>query len=223
MITVVVLDMAGTTVHDGGTVDAAFSAALGDCGLEPGSPGRQDADRIVTETMGQSKLEVFTRILGPGRAGTANAAFEKTYLASVAAGEVTALPGAARVLEELREAGVRSCLTTGFSVETRNAVLDALGWWDLVDLALCPSEVGRGRPWPDLVWAAMLRLRAGSVAEVLVAGDTPSDVRSGLAAGAGSVVGVLSGAGTASALEAAGAHRLLSDVSGVPGLISAHR
>lgn len=222
MITLAVLDMAGTTVADDGTVDAAFAAALTDGGLPAGVVGREEADRVVAETMGRSKIEVFTTIFGSG-AARANTVFERAYRASVAEGRVGALPGAAETLGRLRDAGVRVCLTTGFSAGTRDLVLDALGWRDAVDLALCPADAGRGRPWPDMVWLAMLRLRAAAVTDVLVAGDTPSDVRSGVAAGAGTVVGVLSGAGSATDLESAGAHRVVPDVTSLPALVSAAR
>jgi phosphoglycolate phosphatase-like HAD superfamily hydrolase len=49
---------------------------------------------------------------------------------------------------------------------------------------------------PDMPLTALLRLGGGSVHELAVVGDTPSDVECGLRAGAGLVAGVLSG-GTA--------------------------
>jgi phosphoglycolate phosphatase len=88
----------------------------------------------------------------------------------------------------------------------------ALGWRPLIDLALSPADVGRGRPWPDLPPNAVLRLRGGSVAELAVAGDTASDVESGLRAGAGLVAGVLTGAGTREEFERAGAPHILDSV-----------
>ena len=220
MITHVVLDMAGTTVRDDGTVDAAFAQALDSLGLPDHGPDRDAAERIVARTMGQSKIEVFTLIFGAGRAAEANAAFEQAYEAQIRAGRVSALPGIPAVLGELRAAGMSICLTTGFSAHTRDLVIDALGWWDSIDLALCPAEAGRGRPWPDMVWTAMLRLHADSAAAVLVAGDTASDVRSGTASGAGTVVGVLSGAGTRDELEAAGAGHVLADLTELPALLA---
>lgn len=60
----------------------------------------------------------------------------------------------------------------------------ALGWGSLVDLFLSPADAGRGRPWPDMPLTALLRLGDGSMQELAVAGDTPSDVESGLRAGA---------------------------------------
>ena len=130
------------------------------------------------ETMGQSKIEVFRRILdNEADAQEANSAFELNYAASVKAGAVAPIPGATELLAALRAARIKVCLATGFSPATRDALLDALGWRPLIDLALSPADAGRGRPWPDLPLTALLRLRGGSVAELAVAGDTASDVR----------------------------------------------
>ena len=63
-ITTACLDMAGTTVADDGSVLAAFGAAMEQFGLAPGAPGYDEAAGVVHETMGQSKIEVFRRVLG---------------------------------------------------------------------------------------------------------------------------------------------------------------
>ena len=76
------------------------------------------------------------------------------------------------VFADLRDGGVRMCLTTGFSPATRDRIIGALGWAGPVDLALSPADAGRGRPWPDMILAAVLRLRIDDVAEVAVVGDT---------------------------------------------------
>jgi phosphoglycolate phosphatase-like HAD superfamily hydrolase len=49
---------------------------------------------------------------------------------------------------------------------------------------------------------SLIRLGGGSVSELAVVGDTPSDVESGLRAGAGLVAGVLTGASAAAELAA---------------------
>ena len=131
------------------------------------------------------------------------------------------LPGAERVLTGLRAAGIRVCLATGFSPSTRDAVLDALGWAGLIDLALSPADAGRGRPWPDLPLTALLRLGGGAVRELAVAGDTASDIESGLRAGAGLVAGVLTGSGSRAELEQAGAPHVLDSGRGPAGRCSA--
>jgi phosphoglycolate phosphatase len=219
-ITTACLDMAGTTVADDGSVLAAFTDAMAEAGIVPGGQGHDRAVTIVQQTMGQSKIEVFRLILGEEElAQRANSAFERSYAAGVARGLVSPLPGAAETIMALRAAGIRVCLATGFSPPTRDAVLDALGWRPLIDLALSPADAGRGRPWPDLPLTALLRLGGGAVSELAVVGDTVSDVESGLRAGAGLVAGVLTGTGTEADFAAAAAPHVLASVAGVLPLL----
>ena len=92
-ITVACLDMAGTTVADDGTVMEAFTAAITEQNLPLADFNRAMKD--VTSSMGQSKIEVFRRILGDDAAAAkANEAFEDHYGAAVGRGEVAPLPGA---------------------------------------------------------------------------------------------------------------------------------
>ena len=199
-ITVACLDMAGTTVRDDGTVGAAFQAAIASHNLP--AAAYNEAMKYVRATMGQSKIEVFRHILGgEGDAQRANAAFETHYAAAVSGGEIAPMPGTTEVFKACRGAGIKVCLATGFSPATRDAIVVALGSADLVDLLLSPADAGRGRPWPDLPLTALLRL-GGSVGELAVVGDTPSDVESSLRAGAGLVAGVLTGVATRQELEA---------------------
>ena len=216
-ITVACLDMAGTTVADDGTVMAAFTAAITGQNLPEAAYGQAMTD--VRSSMGQSKIEVFRRILGEeASARKANEAFENHYAAAVRRGAISAMPGAEDTIMRLRDAGVRVCLATGFSPVTRDAIIDRLGWGDLADLALSPADAGfwgRGRPWPDLPLTALLRLRGGAVGELAVAGDTGSDIESGLRAGAAIVAGVLTGASSRADLEQAGAPLILDTIAGI--------
>ena len=213
------LDMAGTTVRDDGAVDAAFDAALDSVGITPGSPRRAEAARVVRETMGWSKSDVFAKLLHPADAPRATTAFASAYEALVAKGSVTPLPGALDVIRALRASGVKVCLTTGFAPSTRDAVLAALAWEREVDLALSPADVGRGRPAPDMVLGAMARLGVADPKAVAVVGDTVSDLQAGTAAGAGAVVGVLTGAHDEAHLEAAPHTAVLSDLTGLLRLL----
>lgn len=219
-ITVACLDMAGTTIADDGTVSKAFSAAIAAQNLP--AVAYDQAMKAVRSSMGQSKIEVFRRILGDEEtAQKANDAFEAHYAAAVRGGAIAAVPGAEETITALRQAGVRVCLATGFSPATRDAIIDKLVWGGLIDLALSPADAGfwgfegRGRPWPDLPLIAMLKLRGGAVSELAVAGDTASDIESGLRAGAGLVAGVLTGASTRADLEQVGAPLILDTIAGI--------
>jgi phosphoglycolate phosphatase len=213
-ITVACLDMAGTTVRDDGAVLDAFSSALGTQNLPAAAYNQAMTD--VRSSMGQSKIEVFRRILGGEQAAQqANEAFEDHYAAAVHAGHVAAMPGATDVFKACRDAGIRVCLATGFSPTTRDAIISELGWGDLIDLALSPADAGRGRPWPDLPLTALLFLQGGAVSELAVVGDTASDIESGMRAGAGVVAGVLTGASSRVDLEEAGARIILDTITDV--------
>jgi phosphoglycolate phosphatase len=213
-ITVACLDMAGTTVRDDGTVMEAFTAAITEQNLSADAYDR--AMTAVRSSMGQSKIEVFRRILGDEAAARkANDAFEDHYAAAVRNGAIEPVPGAEDTLMRLRDAGIRVCLATGFSPSTRDAIIDRLAWGGLIDLALSPADAGRGRPWPDLPLTALLKLRGGDVRELAVAGDTTSDIESGLRAGAAVVAGVLTGAGSRADLEQAGAPLILDTIADI--------
>ncbi|WP_369271283.1 phosphonatase-like hydrolase [Streptomyces sp. R11] len=219
----VVLDMAGTTVADGGLVERAFAAAAAELGVEPGSPDHADKLAYVRATMGESKISVFRHLFGDEeRAQRANAAFEKAYGELVDGGLVAPVRGAREAIEELQAGGRTVVLTTGFARVTQDAILDALGWQDLVPLTLCPADAGgRGRPYPDMVLTALLRTAAAEdVRELAVVGDTSYDMLSGVRAGAGLVAGVLTGAHDADALRAAGATHVLGSVAELPGVLT---
>ncbi|WP_440696503.1 TIGR03364 family FAD-dependent oxidoreductase [Clavibacter nebraskensis] len=215
-IELVVLDMAGTTVRDDGVVEAAFRGAAERTGLLDRIDG-DEAIAYVRRTMGRSKSDVLLHLCAgdAAEAARATAAFEDAYAAIVEDRGAEPIPGAEDVIRRLRADGRRVALTTGFAPVTRDAILDALGWRDLVDIALSPADAGRGRPAPDLVLAASLRAGVSGMAAVAVVGDTASDVACGRAAGAGLVVGVLSGAHDRAALEAAGPDAVLDDVTGL--------
>lgn len=218
-IELVVLDMAGTTVRDDGVVEQAFQRAAERTGVAERMPWAE-ALQYVRDTMGMSKIDVFTHLAaGDVAAATAaTAAFEGAYAEIIAEQGAAEIPGAADAIRALRDAGLSVVLTTGFAPVTRDALIDALGWGDLVDLALSPIDAGRGRPAPDLVLTALLRMGASSVQAVAVAGDTASDVESGRRAGAGFVAGVLSGAHDRAAL--AGADAVLDSIADLPAVLA---
>ncbi|WP_210591047.1 phosphonatase-like hydrolase [Streptomyces sp. GESEQ-35] len=217
-IRLVVLDMAGTTVADGGLVERAFAAAARRLGADP------DAMLdYVRATMGESKISVFRHLFGEEtKAQEANTAFEEAYAELVDGGLVAPIPGAREAIEQLRARGRTVALTTGFARTTQDAILAALGWQDLVPLTLCPADAGgRGRPYPDMVLSAFLRTTAADgVRQIAVVGDTSYDMLSGVRAGAGVVAGVLTGAHDENALRASGATQVLGSVAELPGALA---
>ena len=219
-IQLAVIDMAGTTVADDGLVVAAFETAATAAGLPLDGDERDHARRYVLDTMGQSKIAVFRALFGDeDRAEQANRAFENAYADLIDTGNAHPIPGAAEAITTLRDAGVKVALTTGFSALTQGKLLAALGWQSLADLALAPGDGVRGRPYPDLILTALMRLQADGVGNVAALGDTSSDVDSAVRAGAAIAAGTLTGAHDEQHLREAGATHVVPTVTEFADLV----
>jgi phosphonatase-like hydrolase len=212
-----VLDLAGTTVVDDGVVEGAFVRAWDR--VRNTDEGRDAAIAHVRATMGQSKIDVFRAIMDEDTTQAVNAAFEAAYRELIDEGRCEAIPGAEDAVRALRGRGLKIAFTTGFSPSTAAAILAALDWTELADVVLTPADAGRGRPAPDLPLTALIRTATSSVAAMIVVGDTESDAASGRSAGAGLVVGVLTGTRDEAALTAAGADLVLDSIADLPAAL----
>lgn len=204
-IDLVALDIAGTTVDEGGAVYVALADAVRAAGADP-------APADIERWMGAAKHEAIAALLSgsdrtradPDSVAQVQHDFLRRLDAAYRATPPVPIPGVPEALAELREQGILVALTTGFDQETTDTVLDAVGWRSgVVDTVVCASDVARGRPAPYMIFAAMQRLDVLAVRAVLTAGDTARDVQAGRNGGAGLVVGVLSGSGNADSLAAA--------------------
>jgi len=213
-------DVAGTTVKDDGIVIEAFKVAF-EMTQPDLWPTKGDAwTQYAIDTMGQSKIEVFTDLLGDvEKAYRANLAFEEAYVNEVAEQGVSPIPGTLELFAQLQEEKIPVVLTTGFSRSTLNVLLTELGWFELIDLSVTPEEAGKGRPHPDMLLYAAKKLGVESPRNSLVVGDTASDMKAGLAFGSTHVIGVLSGAHTREILVEAGATSVVNSVSDIGSLL----
>ncbi|TDC55356.1 haloacid dehalogenase [Actinomadura sp. KC345] len=218
-ITVACLDLAGTTVADRDTVHTAFAEAIAALGIVSGTAAYERALARFRESRGESKIGVFRSLFDEPRAQAANLAFECSYDQHVDRRGLTPVPGADNALDRIRGAGIGICLLTGFGRRTQSRILDTLGWWGRVDLTLCPEDVPRDRPWPDLVLTAALRLGVDDVRNIAVCGDTAAAMLSGRRSGAAVVAGVLTGAHDRDRLLQGGATHILPSVAALPDLV----
>ncbi len=210
----VVCDMAGTTVLDGGEVPAAFSAALAEQGI-----------RVTKEQLsavrGASKRQAVLSLMPDdperqARADAAYAAFKKDLARRYANG-VQAVPGAKETFAWLRERSVKVALNTGFDREITELLLAGLGWTrGVVDAVVCGDEVRRGRPSPQLIFRCMEATDVDSTRSIAVVGDTTLDLQAGHNAGARWNIGVLSGAHSRELLEQEPHTHLLSSIAELP-------
>ncbi|MFE5700350.1 phosphonatase-like hydrolase [Rhodococcus koreensis] len=212
-IALAVLDMAGTTVDERGSVRSAVLAAI-DHVTDGNRP--ENFEDIFRRSRGGAKTAMFEALLGDtDLARHAHTRFEIELEQLIRSGNVQPIDGATTTFESLRDRGVKVALTTGFSTTTRGALLDHLGWTGVVDLVLSPEDVGRGRPYPDTVLTAVLRLEVDAVQAVAVVGDTANDLFCGTRAGASIVAGVLTGAHDHDTLTQAPHTHVLDTVAGL--------
>lgn len=210
----VAFDVAGTTLNDDGVVIRAFQVAFEATQPDLWPTKGQEWTQYALDTMGQSKIWVFTELLGDAElAHTANVAFEEAYVTHIAEVGASAIDGTNEIFAFLKNEGIKIALTTGFSRSTLDFLIDHVGWTDVIDISVTPEEAGRGRPHPDMLNFAATQLGIKDRKNTIVIGDTASDIQAGLAFGANQVVGVLSGAHKQDALEFAGATSVINSVA----------
>ena len=216
----VAFDVAGTVLNDDGLVISAFKKAFEATQPDLWPTHGVEWTQYALDTMGQSKIDVFTKLLGDvEKAHQANVAFEESYVQEIAEVGAVAIAGAEDIFKYLRSRGVAVALTTGFSRSTLDRLLIELGWKDLIDLSITPSEAGRGRPYPDMLNMAVEVLGITKPEHVIVLGDTASDMQAAVAFGAGQAIGVLTGAHDEHTLHDAGATSVINSVADLKSLI----
>jgi len=220
-ISLVGCGLLGTTADDHGLLERAFAEACATQGIVPGTAAYAHYMVGVHQARGQSAVDVFRGLFPDedGRAEAAALSFERSFRTAVDRTEISPVPGAEEAIGQLSESGVRVCLITSLSRRLLGLVLDSLRWWRLIDLTLCPEDVPRGCPWPDLMLTAMLRLGVEDVREAAFVGSTASEIQCGGRSGAGIVAGVLTGGHTSDRLRASGATHLVDGIAEVPGLL----
>lgn len=215
-IRLVVCDMAGTTVKDGGEVASAFTAALADHGVEASAAQ-------ISAVRGASKREAIAALIAPKygndlrQVEAVYAAF-KTHLQRVFTREAQPVPGAAETFAWLRERGIQLALNTGFDRDITMLLIDALAWRETANAVICNDDVPQGRPAPYMIFRAMELTGTANVRHVLNVGDTVSDLQAAHNAGVAVSVGVLSGAHTREQLAREPHDYLIDSVAGLPGL-----
>lgn len=210
-----VFDIAGTTVRDDGVVQRAFVTTLERHGLTA-------PPEWIRARMGWNKVQVFREALAMhGRDGSSAAGmadqFTSCIIAEMDASPPAALAGAADSVRALLAAGVKVAFNTGYSTALAEEIIGRVGWRP--DAIIGSDLVARGRPAPDMIQLAMTRTGVINAARVGVAGDTPSDLEAGAAAGCGVVIGVGHGTHTLEELRGSPHTHLLADLTTLPEVL----
>lgn len=194
----VVFDLAGTTVIDTGDIVATCL-----CKAIEGVSGVRVSHRTAVSLMGIPKPAAVLRLLqeqghepDAGLIDCAHRAFIGMMLDHYRNDpSVAEVPGTSRVFAELRSAGLKVAVDTGFSRDITDAIIERMGWAraGLLDASVASDEVVAGRPAPFMIYRLMERTGVVDARRVVKVGDTPSDLQQGANAGCGRNVGVTSG------------------------------
>jgi phosphonatase-like hydrolase len=218
-IELVVFDVAGTTIRDGGQVAEAFRRTLLAQGIEM-------SDEDLRPWRGASKRQALRHFLERRSGAVTPEQLDEVYAHFCGQLKqqfedkgVQPMDGVADTFAWLRNRGIRLALTTGFDRAVAELLLEAVGWDErTIDAVVCGDEVPQGRPAPYMIFHAMERTGVVSVRRVVNVGDTALDLESGRNAGVGGNIGVLSGAHTHERLRQAPHTHLLSSVAELPSL-----
>jgi phosphoglycolate phosphatase len=132
--------------------------------------------------------------------GDAVFAVDRAWFVPDPAAEARPLADLAAVFASIRAPGRRIAVATSDDHEPTKLTLEALGVADLVDVVIGADEGFARKPAPDVVLHAAATVGV-PVSRTAVVGDSLADLEMGRAAGAGRVIGVLSGVSARADLE----------------------
>ena len=195
-IQLVVFDLAGTTVKDDDGVNICFRGALSAVGVE--------AERdVVNAMMGLPKPLAIRKLLEAANREDLfdqideihNDFSERMIQFYRTDASVVEIEGTSDVFRQLKKAGIKIAVNTGFHRKITEVLLERLGWEHegLIDTHISSDEVEQGRPAPNMIREIMNRLHIDDSQTIAKIGDTPADLEEGNNAGCGLVIGVTEG------------------------------
>lgn len=210
-VKLVVFDMAGTVVDEGGVVYTTLKEQMRKAGL---TVDNTEFDKWH----GANKKEVvahFVKVEKKGDTDKIYAAFEKALEGKYfnTNSPLKVVPGSIELFDKLRAAGIKVGLDTGFPRKIADHIIRKLHFDSHIDGSCVAMEVGKGRPFPYMIYNLMRQFDIERVDQVVKVGDTARDMEEGRFAGTPHVFGVLSGADDRATLIKHGASVVLNSVA----------
>jgi phosphonatase-like hydrolase len=222
-IELVVFDMAGTTVAEGGAVYRALRDTLAANGLNV-------TDEAIHQVKGTDKREALRTLIEqsplreellPGLAAIHEDFVERMLTFYRSDPAVSEMPGTSATFRQLKQHGIKVALNTGFSRDIAQTLIDRLGWErdGLIDASVTSDEVERGRPHPLMIRRLMQQCGIKESRHVAKIGDAPADLLEGANADCGLVIGVTNGSSTRAQLAVLPHDYLIGSVAEFPALL----
>lgn len=220
-IDLIVYDMAGTVVKEGGIVYKTLQSSMNKFDLDV-------SDEAIHPWHGAKKeavIEHFARLQNKPEEEVQKLILEISDVFVNSINEAyfnDASPishidvGLLGYFKMLKEAGIKIGLDTGYPQDIQEGLVKKMEFDKIVDGWISSYDVAEGRPYPYMIHRLMERLHIEDVRRVAKAGDSCRDMEEGKNAGCGLVIGVLSGADSAEDLLAAGADVIANCVTDLP-------
>lgn len=222
-IKLAVFDMAGTVVNEDNVVYKTLQKAINSRGFE------LTLDFVLEHGAGKEKYQAIKDIIAAenGDLNTSMAAsifedFKKLLVEAYNSLNVTSYEGVEQMLYKLREDGIKVALNTGYDRNTAQLLLDKMKWniGKEYDILVAADDVALGRPNPDMILEAMMKLDVQNEEFVLKAGDSIIDIEEGKNANCGVTIGVTTGAHTREQLLSANPTYVLDSLADLKNLIA---
>jgi phosphoglycolate phosphatase-like HAD superfamily hydrolase len=169
-------------------------------GFDPGSGRVQPGGGLAATPMARLRDRTCDILVTAGLSGkAAESVLRDAWHAPDPVGLAHPLGDLVGLLGHLRRTGRRIAVATSDDRVPTERTLDALGLTDLVDALACADDGVPVKPEPDMIVHLCAELGI-EVARTAVVGDSVADLEMGRRAGAGLVIGVLTGVGDASSL-----------------------
>ncbi|MCU0375611.1 MAG: HAD hydrolase-like protein [Chitinophagaceae bacterium] len=205
-IKLVVFDIAGTTLKDGGEIALCFDKAMQQYGytiphveIYPLMGYKKpEAIRMMLESYEMDKNRITPELIE-----SIHRLFERemiNYYQNTP--QLEALPHAPEVFAQLKQRGIFIGLDTGFSKAIADAIMLRMQWQQqgLVDYVVASDEVPKGRPHPYMIRRMMEACGITDPQQVVKVGDTEVDVMEGKNTGCRFSIAITTGAFTRQAL-----------------------
>jgi phosphonatase-like hydrolase len=222
----VVFDMAGTTVRDKGDVADAFMRAFQQFEIEV-------PEEEVNKVMGWRKIDAIQLLLSkyhPAKEKISQVLVDQIHDLFIdnmvtfyeQDEELQPMQDAEELFTSLKEKKLKVALNTGFTRRITDVILKKLQWdnSNLIDYVIASDEVPEGRPYPFMIQQLMQNSGITNAAQVVKVGDTEVDVQEGRNAGCGLVVSVTTGAYTKEQLQGYQPDHIIDSLSELPALMA---
>ncbi len=234
-VSLVVFDMAGTTIKDEKEVENCFAKACVLSGLEV-------SEERILALQGYAKREVFTLLWTEiirnnpedllKKIDQSYSLFCKILESHYEYQPIFPTDYCLETFEWLKENNIKIALTTGFYRKVADIILGKLGWLTgldkeyynasgngIIDFSITPTETGLGRPHPEMINKSMHKFGITNSKTVINLGDTPVDLQFGYNANVLLSLGITNGTHTREQLVVEKNDGLLANLSELRSII----